>query len=115
MNVRIGENEYPVFFDWLSIESISESIGHNSLDVTVGNFQALTKNLKFIRSIAFHGVQGGFRKEKKQCPFETSEDLFAGVAKFGKMTALVELYTKAFLEFYNDEDSTETDKKKVTP
>ena len=113
--VKIGETEYPVFFDWLSIESISESLGHNSLDLTAMQFSSLAGSLKFTRLVVFHGILGGYRVKKQQCPVETSEELFSGVTKFGKLNPIIEMYTKAFLEFYNSEDAelVETDKKKV--
>jgi hypothetical protein len=107
--MKIGGNDYPVYFSWLAIENISAAQSHNSLDVTASNLNTLVNTLKFARVVIFEGVKAGCLKEGIECPFKTSEDVANAITKFSDATAIMEEYTKAVADFYTP---VEEDKKK---
>ena len=112
--IVIAGQKYPVFFDWLAIERISEFVGDNALDNTAKKLNTYATSLKFTRFVAFEGIKCGFRKMGEPCPFEDSDALAEKVQTYSEIAPVIGFYTSAVGEFYHTEDVTETtDKKKV--
>lgn len=107
--MRIGGNDYPIYFSWLAIENISAAQGDTSLDATANQLDKRVNTLKFARVVIFEGVKAGCKKEGIECPFKTSEDVADAITKFAEATEVMEIYTKAVLDFYAP---IEEDKKK---
>jgi hypothetical protein len=112
--IEINGSKHPVYFDWLAIENVSEFVGDNSLDATAKKLNSYVQSLKFTRFVAFEGIKCGYRKIGEPCPFASSDELAEAVKNYSELGSIVGIYTTAVSEFYASEDSTETDKKKVT-
>ncbi len=112
MVIRIADTEHPVFFDWLAIEAISESIQERSLDSTVKNINTHANSLRFTRIVAFEGIKCGYKKQGKECPFKTSEELAEKVRGYNELGVIIAEYVSAVSEFYNSEDAEVDNKKK---
>ena len=107
--MKVGGNDYPVYFSWIAIENISAAQSHTSLDETANQIGSLVNTLKFARVVIFEGIKAGCLKEGIECPFKSSEDVANAITKFSDATKIMEEYTKAVAEFYAP---IEEDKKK---
>lgn len=113
MKVTISGVEHPYCFGWLVFETISAEVGHNSPDNTAGDLSTLVGQLSFSRIVAFEAIKAGYKKEGKECPFKTSEDLAEALTKFTEIAPIISDYTTELLSFYNVEGEANTSKKKV--
>ena len=107
--MKVGGNDYPVYFSWIAIENISAAQNHASLDATANQLGTLVNTLNFARVVVFEGVKAGCKKEGIECPFQTSEDAAEAITKFSDANKILEEYTKAVADFYT---VVEDDKKK---
>jgi len=110
--IVINGEKYPVAFDWLAIENVSEFVGDNSLDLTAKNLNTYVTSLKFTRAVAFEGIKCGYRKIGEPCPFADSDALAEKVKAYAEISPVIAMYTEAVGEFYKSEDAP-NDKKKV--
>lgn len=111
----IKGQKHPVFFDFLAIEKISQSVSDVSLDDTVKKVQSLAGTLKFARDVAFFGIEGGYRQIGEPCPFKSSEHLAESIKKYSEIQSSIGWYTESVAEFYNTEDGTGEAKGEATP
>lgn len=110
----IGGNEHPVYFGWLQMEAISNFAKHKSLDTTANDLTNLSGSMEFIREVAFQGVQGGYLKEGKECPFKDSASMVMEAKKFSEIAAAMDIYIKSTMDFYESEEPVDG-KKKANP
>ena len=103
---------HPFKYGWLEIEKISESAGHNSLDQTATEIGSLVGRMGFVRTVAFIGIEAGYKSEGKPCPFKNADDLANDFKKFNDAMPYLTAYTEAMTSFFKTEEPVEDTKKK---
>lgn len=105
--IEIGGVQHPLLFNMTAIESVMEEL--NAKDFTeLGahiNNAMVSKSLKFTRICAFHGICAGYRKEKRENPFNDIDDLADAVTSFYEVEPAMMQFMESMEEFFKPKKS----------
>lgn len=118
-NIDIAGVKYPLHFGMRDIQGVLNDIGAGD-DFTKASeimTEASKKPMLLIKvatACAFHGINGYCRKEKTESTFETISDLEDAVSNIGEISAAINEFTTAFMEFFQMGTTDNATKKKAS-